>query len=196
MDYIKHYNRLCESRKKMNREGYQEVHHIIPKCKGGSDDPDNLVSLTAREHFIAHRLLWLHYRDRSTAMAFWSMCRGRVTDSRTYQAAKEANVFAQKGKKLSEETKAKIKANNARKGKPNWNSGKKWTKKKVQCTQCGEWTSEDHNKRWHEDKCQLAEYKRLFELYDRKEILILKGISNSRLQYWKNKVYGKNTHSA
>jgi len=37
--------------------GYFEKHHIIPKCMGGSDSPDNIVALTAREHFVAHQLL-------------------------------------------------------------------------------------------------------------------------------------------
>lgn len=38
-------------------EGYVEKHHIIPKSLNGSDDPSNLVTLTAREHFICHLLL-------------------------------------------------------------------------------------------------------------------------------------------
>jgi hypothetical protein len=38
-------------------EGYFEKHHIIPKSLGGSNDLDNLVKLTAREHFICHLLL-------------------------------------------------------------------------------------------------------------------------------------------
>lgn len=37
--------------------GYVEKHHIIPKCIGGDNSPNNMVPLTAREHFICHRLL-------------------------------------------------------------------------------------------------------------------------------------------
>jgi hypothetical protein len=37
---------------------YTETHHIIPRSFGGSNDPDNLVRLYAREHYIAHLLLW------------------------------------------------------------------------------------------------------------------------------------------
>jgi hypothetical protein len=37
--------------------GYSEKHHIVPKSLGGSNRKDNLVKLTAREHFICHRLL-------------------------------------------------------------------------------------------------------------------------------------------
>jgi len=37
--------------------GYTEKHHIIPKALGGTNTVDNLVYLTAREHFICHLLL-------------------------------------------------------------------------------------------------------------------------------------------
>lgn len=36
---------------------YTERHHIIPRCLGGSDTSQNLVKLTAKEHFLAHLLL-------------------------------------------------------------------------------------------------------------------------------------------
>lgn len=39
------------------RSVYYEAHHIIPRALGGSDDPGNLVLLTAREHIFCHRLL-------------------------------------------------------------------------------------------------------------------------------------------
>lgn len=34
-----------------------EQHHIVPRSIGGSDDPENLVLLTTKEHFICHLLL-------------------------------------------------------------------------------------------------------------------------------------------
>ena len=37
--------------------GYTERHHIIPKSLGGGNNKENLVNLTAREHFICHWLL-------------------------------------------------------------------------------------------------------------------------------------------
>lgn len=36
---------------------YVEKHHILPKSFGGLNCTENIVSLTAREHFICHRLL-------------------------------------------------------------------------------------------------------------------------------------------
>ena len=57
MDYSKHYNILIARAKERKINGYTEVHHIIPKCIGGTDDKTNLVPLTAREHYVAHQLL-------------------------------------------------------------------------------------------------------------------------------------------
>jgi hypothetical protein len=37
--------------------GYTELHHVIPKSLGGSDLTENIIFLTAREHFICHWLL-------------------------------------------------------------------------------------------------------------------------------------------
>jgi hypothetical protein len=33
------------------------IHHIVPKCLGGGDEPSNLVRLTREEHLRAHWLL-------------------------------------------------------------------------------------------------------------------------------------------
>ena len=35
--------------------GYVEKHHIIPKVLGGTNDEDNIVFLTAREHFVTNQ---------------------------------------------------------------------------------------------------------------------------------------------
>lgn len=55
---------------------YCERHHIVPKCKNGSNDENNLIDLFAKEHFIAHKLLYLENPDDAqlayayTLMAF------------------------------------------------------------------------------------------------------------------------------
>ena len=58
--YTKHYNLLIEKAKNrtLPKETYIERHHVIPRSLGGTNDKDNLVRLTAREHYIAHLLLW------------------------------------------------------------------------------------------------------------------------------------------
>lgn len=58
--YTKWYmNIITQAKLDVNNrsEGYFEKHHIIPKSLDGSDSKDNLVKLTAREHFICHTLL-------------------------------------------------------------------------------------------------------------------------------------------
>lgn len=105
---------------------YFEGHHIIPKSKGGTGDSTrpnnnpNIVLLTAREHFLAHWILWRIYRDRSTALAFHKMLsinnkQNRVISSKGYEEAREAfrvtNLGNQHGKGktkiVSEEQKKK-----------------------------------------------------------------------------------------
>lgn len=46
-----------ETRSKKN--GYFEKHHIIPKCSplNGSDTKENIILLTAKEHYLCHLLL-------------------------------------------------------------------------------------------------------------------------------------------
>lgn len=36
---------------------YTEEHHILPRCMGGSDEPDNLIKLPLKAHITAHYLL-------------------------------------------------------------------------------------------------------------------------------------------
>lgn len=55
--YTKWYFAITNSANTKSREEYTENHHIIPKCLGGGDDKNNLVRLTAREHFVCHWLL-------------------------------------------------------------------------------------------------------------------------------------------
>lgn len=56
--YTNWYNSIVEKAKIRHEEnGYYEKHHIIPKSLGGSNDKDNIVRLTAKEHFICHCLL-------------------------------------------------------------------------------------------------------------------------------------------
>lgn len=59
MNYALHYVRLIERARdrELPADIYTEKHHVTPRCMGGSDDPDNIVVLTAREHAVCHLLL-------------------------------------------------------------------------------------------------------------------------------------------
>ena len=125
MDYNKLYYNFMNSRKSMNRRKrdgvYYEKHHIIPMCLSGSNHKDNLVLLTAKEHFIAHRILYKIYpEDKNIALAFWGMCNQKnkkikryIPSSRSYEEARLAflknntgdnNPKGFLGKKHSEKT--------------------------------------------------------------------------------------------
>jgi len=55
--YKKWYEQIVQRAKDRVLNGYYERHHILPRSLGGLDIPENIVCLTAREHFICHWLL-------------------------------------------------------------------------------------------------------------------------------------------
>lgn len=63
MDYERIYREFIADRRlrESNLTGYSERHHILPRSMGGGDEPENLISLTAEDHFFAHLVLakWL-----------------------------------------------------------------------------------------------------------------------------------------
>ena len=144
MNKINIYNNLCSSRKAMDRsksESYYELHHIKPKWMGGDDSEDNLVLFTAREHYIAHYLLFLHYKDKSSASAFHIMNNSvnmNYRDSRKYEEVRiwqSNNIKGDKNpakrpsvrKKISEKVSGKLNGMYGRTGKLNPAYGMKHT---------------------------------------------------------------------
>lgn len=82
MNHLKIYNSIIQTARSQNRtresDVYYENHHIVPKCLGGTNDKENLVLLTAREHFVCHKLLTYVYKDnRKIIYAFHRMCFSR-----------------------------------------------------------------------------------------------------------------------
>ena len=55
--YKQWYTNITERAKNRHLDSYTESHHIVPRSLGGGDEADNLVNLTAREHFVCHWLL-------------------------------------------------------------------------------------------------------------------------------------------
>lgn len=55
--YTTYYYQIVENASNRLIDGYTEEHHIIPQSMGGSNNKDNLVRLTGREHFVCHLLL-------------------------------------------------------------------------------------------------------------------------------------------
>ena len=57
MNYTKIYTALINKAQMRNTHAYTERHHIVPRCMGGADNPDNIANLTPEEHYVAHQLL-------------------------------------------------------------------------------------------------------------------------------------------
>lgn len=78
------YFKIINVAKARLTEGYTEKHHIIPKSMGGGDYEENLVKLTAREHFICHRLLPKFVKSSAhkakLSHAYWAMCNQTTSD--------------------------------------------------------------------------------------------------------------------
>lgn len=123
MDYQKIYNQIIERGKTRILEEYKERHHIIPRCMGGTDEDDNIVELTAKEHFIVHKLLTEIYpNENGLHYAVFAMChlkneyheRTYTIGAREYQRLRENLIvsdetrermrIAQTGKKQSIKT--------------------------------------------------------------------------------------------
>jgi hypothetical protein len=116
MNYQKIYNQIIKRAKTNQQNGYKEIHHIIPKCLGGSNKKENLVELTAREHFLCHMLLCEIYpNENKLKHALFLMSIGKqkakvnqyAIGSRVYERLKKEHSEFLTGKKQSEETKNK-----------------------------------------------------------------------------------------
>lgn len=57
MNYQRIYDTIIERGRQRTLLEYTEEHHIVPRCLGGTDDSNNLVNLTAEEHYVCHQLL-------------------------------------------------------------------------------------------------------------------------------------------
>lgn len=124
MNYSKIYDALMTRASTRKLTCYSELHHIIPRCMNGGNESSNIVRLTAKEHYVAHHLLFMIYRTTKLAHAWFSMLRSspsqkRVFTASQYEAARKAHVDALKksmsgsqnhfyGRRHSAETKKKI----------------------------------------------------------------------------------------
>jgi hypothetical protein len=123
--YTKWYYQIINNAKtrKLDISSYSETHHIIPKALNGTNNSSNLVSLTAREHFICHWLLtkMTNGTNKSSmiyALLFMQQANkeqqrySTLITSRVYENHKLVHSMIvsknKKGKPLSQETKLKM----------------------------------------------------------------------------------------
>jgi hypothetical protein len=108
MNYLKHYIKLMRKAKNRSKlAGYTEKHHIFPTSIFGKND--SIAILTAKEHYIAHMLLFKacynrygenHYKTKKMAFAWWNMTfghKGKRRTSNSFSIAKEKMSIALSG---------------------------------------------------------------------------------------------------
>jgi hypothetical protein len=116
LDYLKAYYNIVNSSQNIKGNGYLELHHIVPRCIFGEGILDeglidhvnhdsNLVYLTARQHFVAHWLLYRAFpKNKKLGLAFWAMAgmispdhkRDYIPSSRAIAEARFAATNARK----------------------------------------------------------------------------------------------------
>ena len=117
--YTVYYNKIIGNAKDRKLLGYKERHHIIPQSLGGSNKKENLVYLTAREHFICHWLLikMTSSTDKAKMLYALNMMRVKNTKQDRYSTKITSRVYEKYRQELS---KTISKTN---KGKIPWNKG-------------------------------------------------------------------------
>lgn len=152
--YLQRYNKLISHYKSLTLEGYAETHHIIPRCMNGTDDPENLVKLTAKAHYVAHHLLCKAYpKNRKLLHAFGRFVQGNDRIQRNFTA----RMYDQARKAISEAVKDTkrpymIERNKARKGEKRSEEHKKKISQKLK----GRKLTEEHRAKLAENNRRKA----------------------------------------
>lgn len=129
-----YYAIIAKAQTRCNAQSYYERHHITPKSLGGQDISTNLVSLTAREHFVCHWLLTKMVSGepkKKMAYALWRMANPGDREekyqigSNKYAILREQFIESRIGHKHSDETKRRISQALTGKSKSTspWNKG-------------------------------------------------------------------------
>jgi hypothetical protein len=113
------YNAITERARTRVIDGYTEKHHIQPRSLGGSNNKDNLVDLTAREHFICHWLLTKIYTGEAKSKMIYALNGMKRSNdfAQRYETAITSRVYENLKKEFS------IVHSATMKGKIPWNKG-------------------------------------------------------------------------
>jgi hypothetical protein len=117
-----YYKIICNAQERvLPAESYKEKHHVIPCSIGGTNLNENIVPLTAREHFICHWLLTkmtIGKEKRSMACALRMMLaytdkhQRYIISSKKYELVKKLANSAAQGRPCAPETREKIRQGN------------------------------------------------------------------------------------
>lgn len=100
LKYLHRYVKFIKKCESLSKSGYTERHHIIPKSLGGNNSEDNMLRLTAAQHFGAHILLAKATNSPKMIKALHKMMHSRTGDvkrdynisSRLYEYLKERHA--------------------------------------------------------------------------------------------------------
>lgn len=135
MNYKKHYEKLISKARNRSilKSEYSEVHHIIPKCMGGDDSKDNLISLFPEEHLVAHLLLVKIYSDNQKLIyAANMMTNFHSIDNKKYAWVRKQISNSMKENNPMHDLEVRKKVGDKIKGQVPWNKGLDKTDLRVQ----------------------------------------------------------------
>jgi 5-methylcytosine-specific restriction endonuclease McrA len=113
------YNQITDRARSRIIDDYAELHHVVPRSLGGPDTADNLVRLTAREHFICHWLLTKMTTGEDRAKMIYAL--NGMKRSNRFAQRYETKITARVYESLKKEFSAVHSA--TMKGRKPWNVG-------------------------------------------------------------------------
>ena len=158
--YSKLYYKITSNAKQRTTDDYTELHHIIPQSMGGSNDKENLVDLTAREHFICHWLLIKMTEGKDRSKMLYAL-NGMKAENR-YQQRYHTKITA----RVYEKYRIEHAKNHSEtmKGKPAWNKGRK-----LEGIELEEHRERTRNRTVDLDKRAMGQQKRIAKVTGRKD---------------------------
>ena len=135
MKHLEEYNRIILFRQQhpLPEEIYGERHHIVPRsiCPMLTKAKDNLIRLTAQEHFLAHYHLYLAYKEelkepKWASKMCYALVRMKLQLTKCEDTATMAKLYEEVRLEFSKVHSEALKGHRSwSKGKPAWNKGKK-----------------------------------------------------------------------
>lgn len=120
MNYQKIYTSIITKAQLRKTIEYGEKHHIVPKCMGGTNDHNNIVKLSYREHFLCHWLLCRIYPNNHKLLAAFSKMLQSTKTNQRIVSSRQFEIV----KRTIENTHFYWLKENIQKNGP-WNKGKK-----------------------------------------------------------------------
>ena len=151
--YSEYIQRILNARINLReQDSYQERHHIIPKCLGGSNEDSNLVWLYAQEHYYAHKLLALENPDnQGLQYAWWMMSHQNnyFVTQEEYSEVRRRFSEIHSNREVSSETREKLSKLHKGKhlGPDHWNYGRhrsQKTKEQISQSRMGKYTGAEN----------------------------------------------------